>query len=103
MQDPGYLRLIILVHLLLCTVGLHAQLINIEKSRKEAKTGIQGNIDLNVMLTQNTKQIFETGTSGLLQYMRGKHLLLGLNSLGLMRVEGDNLLTRGFNTCDTII
>ncbi len=76
--------------------SLHAQLVNIEKSRKEAKPGLQGHIDLNLMLTQNTRQIFETSTSAHLQYTSGRHMTLILNNIGLMRVEGDNLINNGF-------
>jgi hypothetical protein len=73
-----------------------AQLVNIEKSRKEAKPGFQGHIDLNLMLTRNTRQIFETGTTAHLQYTSGRNTLLALNNLGFMRVEGENLINNGF-------
>lgn len=75
---------------------LSAQLVNIEKSRKEAKPGFQGHIDLNLMLTQNTRQIFETGTSAHVQYHKDRHTLLLLNNISFMRVEGDNLINNGF-------
>jgi hypothetical protein len=75
---------------------LHAQVVNIEKSRKDAKPGFQGHIDLNLMLTRNTRQIFETGTTAHLQYTKGRHTVLALNNLGFMRVEGDNLINNGF-------
>jgi hypothetical protein len=73
-----------------------AQLVNIEKSRKEARPGFQGHIDLSLMLTQNTRQIFETGTTAHLQYTSGRNTLLALNNLGFMRVEGENLINNGF-------
>jgi hypothetical protein len=73
-----------------------AQLVNIEKSRKEARPGFQGHIDLNLMLTRNTRQIIETGTTAHLQYTSGRHTLLALNNLGFMRVEGENLINNGF-------
>lgn len=75
---------------------MQAQLVNIEKSRKEAKPGMQGHVDLNLMLTQNTRQIFETGTSAHLQYSRNRHTALILNNIGLMQVEGNNLINNGF-------
>jgi hypothetical protein len=75
---------------------LQAQLVNIEKSRKEARPGMQGHVDLNLMLTRNTRQIFETGTSAHLQYSSNRHIILVLNNIGLMRVEGDNLINNGF-------
>jgi len=76
--------------------NLSAQLVNIEKSRKEAKPGFQGHIDLNLMLTQNTRQIFETGTSTHVQYHKDRHTVLLLNNISFMRVEGDNLINNGF-------
>jgi hypothetical protein len=94
-----YSLYIIHIPIILCLVfplDLQAQLVNVEKSRKEAKPGFQGHIDLNLMLTQNTRQIFETGTSTLLQYTRERHMVLALNSIGLMRVEGENLINNGF-------
>ncbi len=89
----------ITVSLILLSIGymdLQAQLVNVEKSRKDAKPGFQGHVDLNLMLTQNTKQIFEAGTSALLQYTRARHTILLLNNIGLMRIEGDNLINNGF-------
>jgi hypothetical protein len=81
---------------LLILTNLDAQLVNIEKSRKDAKQGFQGHIDMNLMLTRNTRQIMETGTTAHLQYTSGKHTLLALNNLGFMRVEGENLINNGF-------
>lgn len=77
-------------------MNLQAQLVNIEKSRKDAKPGLQGHIDIKMMLTKNTRQIFESGTSAHLQYLRGRHMTLVLNNIGLMRVEGENLINNGF-------
>lgn len=77
-------------------LGLHAQLVNIEISRKDAKPGLQGHVDLNLMLAQNTQQIFDAGTSALLQYNRERHTILALNTIGLMRVDGNNLINQGY-------
>jgi putative salt-induced outer membrane protein YdiY len=77
-------------------VSVHSQLVNVEKSRKEAKPGFQGQIDVNLSLTQNTKQIFETGTSGILQYHKNQHTVLLLNNLNFMRLEGSDLINNGF-------
>ena len=94
-SDPVKLIFLVLIFIFVSS-NLHAQLVNIEKSRKDASPGFQGHIDLNIMLTQNTKQIFETGTSAYLQYTRENHMVLVLNNIGLMRVEGDNLVNNGF-------
>jgi hypothetical protein len=89
-------KLFLLILIIVIPVNLTAQLVNIEKSRKEAKPGLQGHIDLNLMLTRNTRHIFESGTSAHLQFARGKHIALALNNIGLMRVEGENLINNGF-------
>lgn len=96
MEYFPFLRLFMAVLFALGSLSLSAQLVNVEKSRKEAKQGIQGHIDMNLMLTQNTKQIFETATSAHVQYLRNRHLFLLLNSISFMRVEGDNLINNGF-------
>ncbi len=75
---------------------LFAQLVNVEKSRKENKEGIQGFIQLNLSLTQNTRQIFETGTQAHIQYNKNQHTILLLNTLNFMRLEGDDLINNGF-------
>jgi hypothetical protein len=82
--------------MLLPPLTLSAQLINIEKSRKDATDGYQGMVDLSLMLTQNTRQIFESATSAYVQYNTGRHMVLALNNIGLMRVEGENLINNGF-------
>ena len=92
----GSKTLVWVLLMLFLSMGAQAQLVNVEKSRKEARPGLQGHLDLNLMLTQNTRQIFETTTSAHLQYSRGRHLALLLNTIGLMRVEGENLINNGF-------
>lgn len=88
--------LFISLFILISTSYLQAQLVNVEKSRKEAKQGFQGFIDLNFSLTQNTRKIFESGTSTLLQYHNDRHTVLLLNNLEFMRVEGNDLINNGF-------
>jgi hypothetical protein len=95
-SDMRRLTQILFTVCILLTTNSEAQLVNIEKSRKEARPGFQGHIDLNLMLTRNTRQILETGTTAHLQYTSGKHTLLALNNLGFMRVEGENLINNGF-------
>lgn len=96
MRDYYSIVLINITFLMFTTFTITAQLVNVEKSRKEAQPGLQGHVDLNLMLTQNTRQIFEAGTSTLLQYSSDRHTILGLNSIGFMRVEGNNLINNGF-------
>lgn len=91
-----YFRLTVSFLILLSSVTTNAQLVNVEKSRKEAKPGLQGSIDLNLSLAKNTKQIFEGGTTAHIQYTRNRHLILALNSISLLRAEGSNLINDGF-------
>ena len=94
-QNMHY-RLLIFIAFGIASQAASGQLVNIEKSRKEAKPGFQGHIDLSLALTQNTKQIFETGTNTHVQYHRDRHTVLVLNSINFMRVEGDDLINNGF-------
>jgi hypothetical protein len=73
-----------------------AQLVNIEKLRKDKKEGMQGAAALALTLTQNTRQIFEVNNQVNLQYHKAPHTILLINNIGFMRVEGDNLINNGF-------
>jgi hypothetical protein len=77
-------------------IEISAQVINVEKSRKKLKPGFQGELGLNLMLTKNTRQIFEIGNASQLQYNRNRHTTLLLNNINLMRVEGEDLINNGF-------
>lgn len=92
---PSFILINAIIFMLIPSIST-AQLVNVEKSRKEAQPGLQGHIDLNLMLTQNTRQIFEAGSSTLLQYSMNRHTILAINSIGFMRVEGNNLINNGF-------
>jgi hypothetical protein len=82
--------------IIICNIEISAQVINVEKSRKKLKPGFQGELGLNLMLTQNTRQIFEIGNVSQLQYNRNRHTTLLLNTINLMRVEGEDLINNGF-------
>lgn len=79
-----------------CSSFLNAQLVNIEKSRKDPKDGFQGLIGVDISLTKNTRQILETGTVTQVQYHKNRHTVLLLNNLRFMRVEDDDLINNGF-------
>jgi hypothetical protein len=85
-----------LVFILLFSGQVSAQLVNVEKSRKEAKPGLQAVLATNLALTKNTRQIFEVGTSMHGQYHMNRHTVLLLNNLNFMRVEEDDLINNGF-------
>ncbi len=96
MNKKHFTNIIFILVLLVFSPAVEAQLVNIEKSRKEARPGLQGHIDLNLMLTRNTRQILETTTTAHLQYNWDRHMVLALNNLGFMRVEGSNVINNGF-------
>jgi len=86
----------LLVIIFIFSGQLSAQLVNIEKSRKEAKPGFQGDLATNLALTKNTRQIFEVGTTMHVQYHKNRQTVLVLNSINFMRVEDDDLINNGF-------
>ncbi len=53
-----------------------AQLVNIEKKRKETKQGFQGDITFSLKITENTKQIIEGSNGVNLQYTKKGHTIL---------------------------
>ncbi len=82
--------------LVLLCFSSQAQLVNIEKVRKDKKEGFQGAVGVTLSLTQNTKQIFQANNQTHLQYHKNAHTILAINNIGYMRVEGDNLINNGF-------
>jgi hypothetical protein len=95
MSPPKKLYLLFFIMLLFLT-DANAQLVNIEKERKEKKEGFQGAAAVSIALTQNTTQIFQAGNQINLQYHNAPHTILFLNNIGLMSVDGDNLINNGF-------
>ncbi len=88
--------LILLLVLNTASGEVFAQLVNIEKDRKEQKEGFQGNASLSITLTQNITSIFQISNQINLQYHKDPHTVLLLNTIGLMQVDGDNLINNGF-------
>lgn len=73
-----------------------AQLVNIEKDRKDQKEGFQGAAAVSLTLSQSTTKIFQVNNQLNLQYHKNQHTVLLLNNLGLMQVDGSNLINNGF-------
>ncbi len=86
----------ILSILAMFSFSAQAQLVNIEKVRKDKKEGFQGAVGVTLSLTQNTKQIFQVNNQIHVQYHQNAHPVLAINNIGYMRVEGDNLINNGF-------
>jgi hypothetical protein len=66
-----------------------AQLVNIEKERKEYKEGFQGNIAFALTLSQNTSRFIKGTNTAHLQYTIKRHTFLILNDYTLMKVQND--------------
>lgn len=69
---------------------LFAQLVNIEKKRKEYKEGFQGKISFSFNIIQNTSKITQGANTSHLQFIKNKHTFLLLNDYTLMKVEKDS-------------
>ena len=73
-----------------------AQVVNIEKKRKENKEGFAGVLDLGFSMLDNGKKIRLFKNNIDLQYNKGKSTFIILNELNLMTVDNDNLINSGF-------
>ncbi len=92
----------ILVSLLLIVIAFNvqAQVVNIEKKRKNKKEGLQGKIGLSLNITENTKQIIEGNNTINLQYSQKAHTFLLFNDYTLMKVKktgvNEDLINKNF-------
>ena len=74
-----------------------SQVVNIEEKRTDDKSsGIQGNIDFDFNLTQNTIQILQVNNNAKLQFYKNKHLWLLFNSVSLSKANNQELINEGF-------
>lgn len=94
------IKLVVLL-LLLFVANLQAQVVNIEKKRKDKKEGIQGKIELSLNITENTKKIIEGNNVINLQYSKKSHTFLLLNDYTLMKVktsgiDDEDLINKNF-------
>lgn len=67
----------------------YAQLVNIEKERKENKQGFQGAISFSLSLKKNTSSIFTANNNTHIQYTHKKHTILFLNDYSIINVKID--------------
>ena len=67
-----------------------AQLVNIEKQRKNIKNGLQGSIDFSLNSIQNSKNITQFSNDISIQYTHNHNTILILNDITLLRIK-DNL------------
>lgn len=74
----------------------YAQVVNIEKRRKNKKEGFQGGVSLSLGLKENVSQIIQVKNNLHLQYYKNKHTVLFFNDLSMMAVNRDKLINDGF-------
>ena len=76
----------LIILLFLLSFSLSAQLVNIEKKRKDYKQGFQGNISFSFNIIQNTRKIIQGSNTVHLQYVAKKHTFLLLNDYSIMKL-----------------
>lgn len=82
-------NLLIIIFFFLLFQQSYAQLVNIEKERKENKQGIQGAISFSLSLKKNTSSIFTANNDVHIQYSKNKHTILFLNDYSIINVKID--------------
>jgi putative salt-induced outer membrane protein YdiY len=82
--------------LLLTFESINAQVINVEKIRKQNEEGLKGTINLGFFFIDNGKKISTFKNLIEVQFDRGPHTYILINDLSLMRVDKDNLVNAGF-------
>ena len=89
--------LLILLLILFSIKYTTAQVINAEKKRKgESGQGWEGNVDLGLSYTKNTKEILQLTSRANVQWTKENQTVLLLSDLRLMSVNQSNIQNRGF-------
>jgi Protein of unknown function, DUF481 len=83
-------KIFITLFLFLISFSVSAQVVNIEKQRKEYKRGFQGKVAFSFNIIQNTSKIIQGSNAVHLQYIKNKHTFLLLNDYTLMKVQKDS-------------
>ncbi|MCB9189662.1 MAG: DUF481 domain-containing protein [Flavobacteriales bacterium] len=90
-------RILVVMALILLKHITFGQIINIEEKRyKDAKEGLQGNIDLSFKYTQNTNSIWQVSNNVSLLYRQKKITHLFLNNISLVRSNQSDLVNYGY-------
>ncbi len=82
-------KIILVTFLVSSYLLVNAQLVNIEKERKEYKEGFQGSLSFALTLSQNTSQFIKGTNNAHLQFTVKRHTFLILNDYSLMKVKND--------------
>jgi len=88
--------IILTITLLTYSTSIIAQVVNIEKKRKDDKDGFAGLLSFGFNLTDNGKNISLFKNVIDLQYRKGPSTLILINDLSLIRVDTDDLVNSGF-------
>lgn len=88
--------LVILLNLIFASESIIAQVINVEKIRKQNEDGLKGTISIGFFFIDNGKKISTFKNLIEVQYDKGPHTYILINDLSLMRVDKDNLINAGF-------
>lgn len=83
-------KIVITLFFFLISFYVSAQVVNIEKQRKEYKQGFQGNITFAFNIIQNTSKIIQGSNTTHLQLIKKKHSFLLLNDYTIMKVQKDS-------------
>jgi len=86
-----------LYFVLLLSLSIHAQVINIENKRFLNDTnGFIGRSDINFNITQNTQQVLTLGINLHAQYQHNKHRILMISDLAFIKAANQNFVNNGY-------
>lgn len=78
-------------------VVMNAQIVNIENQRLSGKKeGFDGNIDLNVNFTMNSKQLLQIGDKMKFGYRKNRHHTFILTDHAFVKSDDDDFVNRGY-------
>ena len=90
------MRILITVCLLLTSIYLQAQVINVETLRRKTDSAKwTGSVSLDVSLIKNKNSIFKIANKAHVQYNNKKELWLFVNDLKFEKLEGESFVNKG--------
>lgn len=90
------LRFKLFAFLLFGIQTINAQLVNIEKYRKQSINGLSTDIGVAINLKDNGSEIFKFKNTIDIQYRQTKHSYILLNNLEILQLDGNNLENTGY-------
>lgn len=89
-------KILFLLVLSFFTINTFAQLVNVEKRRKDKKEGLQGVIKFSGSLNKNTSIITQLNNNVQLQYYKKQNTLLLFNDITFMQIDDSVYINKGF-------